>query len=469
MSTTRSGLLTRAVTTLAAAAALVATQGAATSATAADAPTGAAERAGLAGSFIAATLVGGDHYDYPDSEYFDGGNTIDAVLALDGAGVGHDTADAAMAYLAANVGVYTGADYGSTYSGATAKTLLAVAVHGGDPTSFGGVDLVAALQDGYGATDPGRYSDLPTTGCGYTVCDYSNTIGQSLAIIALGRAGSPAPAEATDFLLDQQCADGGFRGDPAATTCESDPDATAFAAQALLHVGATAEAAAALDHLAGLQSAGGGVAGDGVAENANSTGVAVQAFLAGGRTAAAAAGQGFLASLQYDCTAAEALRWGVAYTPDTRSTATVQDSDLRATPQAALALAGGSLLTVTSAGAAAGLPQHACAAPATSTPTTSAPATSTGTSSATATTSSTPVTSAPVTSAPVASAPAATTTTTAGTSAPPRPSSSTTAVASTGALAQTGSNLLVPVLVGVALVVLGAVAVRGSRRRGAHD
>ena len=457
MSTTRSGLLARTLTTLATGAVLVAAPGLAASAAAAEAPTTATGRAGLAGSFVAATLVDGDHYDYPGGDWFDGGNTIDAVLALDGAGVGLDTADAAMGYLAANVGGTGDDNYigtgGERYAGPLAKTLLAVVAHGGDPASFGGVDLVAELQALEGTVEPGRFSDASAWG------DYSNTIGQSLAVIGLERAGVGASAEATAFILAQQCPDGGFRGDPAAATCESDPDASAFAAQALLQVGATGEADAALDHLSGLQSAAGGVPGDGAPENANTTGVTVQALLAGGRTAAASAGQAFLASLQYDCTAAEALRWGIAYDDSTRSTADVRDSDLRATPQAALALAGASLLSVGSAGSAAGLPAFECA-----TPTTSAPTTSTA-ASGSETTSSEPTSS-------TASAPSTSTTSSAAAAGSDTDPSTTSAAAVAGAgpaaLAQTGSNPLLPATVGLLLVVLGALAVWGSRRRGAH-
>ncbi len=106
---------------------------------------------------------------------------------------------------------YIGTDFGSLYAGSIAKTLLAVVAHGGDPTDFGGHDLVEELQAAEGAVEPGRFSDLPVD-CGFDPCDYSNTIGQSLAIIALLRAGEgrlrPRP---WSFLLAQQCGDGGFR------------------------------------------------------------------------------------------------------------------------------------------------------------------------------------------------------------------------------------------------------------------
>jgi LPXTG-motif cell wall-anchored protein len=464
MSTTRTGLLARALTSLAAGAALVVGPGVVSPAAAADAPTTTDERAGLAGSFIATTLIGGDHYDYPTGG-FDGGNTVDAVLALDGAGVGSGTADAAMAYLAAHVGeylTYDDPDLGlSTWAGPTAKTLLAVVAHGGDPTSFGGVDLQGTLVAMEGTVEPGRFSDDSPYG------DFSNTIGQSLAMIALSRAGVTVDADATTFLLAQQCADGGFRGDPAAAGCVSDPDATAFAAQALLAVGSTAEAGAALDLLGGLQDTNGGIAGDGAPANANTTGVAVQAFLAAGRSAQATAGQDFIASLQYDCTAVAALRWGIAHDATTQDpTGPLDDTELRATPQAALALAGGSLLSVSADGATDALPTFACPAPTTSTPTTS---TTTSGGTTTSSGSATTTASAPTSGSggTTSSAPASETVGAAAGGSDPTPSA-TAAASGPASLAQTGSNALLPVLAGLALLVVGVLAVWGSRRRGAH-
>ena len=194
------------------------------------------EQAAYAGGFMVRTLAANDdHYNYPNSDYFDGGNTIDAVLGLDGAQVGLDGADAAFGYVEDNVGGYIGTDFGSLYAGPAGKALLGVVAHGGDVNNFGGVDLVdVLLNDSLGAVEPGRFSDLPLTGCGDPVCDYSNTIGQTLDIIGIGLATGEVPDVAMEFLLDQQCADGGFRGNLDDTTCVSDLDATAFAAQALV-------------------------------------------------------------------------------------------------------------------------------------------------------------------------------------------------------------------------------------------
>ncbi len=315
-----------------------------------------------AAHFVAATLAaGGHHYVYPGTASLDGGNTVDAILALDGVGVGRDEAAAAAAYLVAHLGDYVGAG-GETYAGPTAKALLAVLAQGLDPHDVGGTDLLARLAGL--ETSSGRFSDVSAWG------DYSNTIGQSLAVIALARAGETVSGTAVAYLAGLQCPDGGFTNDPAAEVCESDPDATAFAVQALLSVSVptldtSAAAAAGLDYLTGIQTGAGGVASSTGGPNANSTGVAAQAFAAGGRASALAAAQSFLAGLQYDCSYAARLRGGIAFQASdraARSATAPADTDLRATPQAALGLAGGTLAAVTSDGAVAGTTAPVCAA-----------------------------------------------------------------------------------------------------------
>lgn len=395
----------------------------------------ATPQTGWAADFIARTLAaGGDHYQYPDFDAFDGGNTIDAMLGLAAAGVGADQLGQSLDHLEANVGGYMGADYDSTFAGPTAKAVIGVLAAGGDPTDAGGLDLVAELQATEGAVEPGRFSDLPVD-CGYATCDYSNTIGQALGIIALARAGEALSVASVDFLGAQQCADGGFRGNLDAQTCVSDPDATAFAAQALVAAGAAEEAGDALDWLAAAQNADGSLENSDGEPNANTTGVAAQAFAAGGRDADLAQAQAFLVTLQYDCTAAAALRGGIAFSAGTRSTTTVEDSDLRATGQATVGLAGESLLSAAlDEGSAPGTTGRTCA-PA---PTTSGPATTTPT----ATVDPTEGSGSDGGQTPVASGP--------------------------GSLAQTGSDLLWPVAAGLVLLLVGGLAVAASRRRGAH-
>jgi hypothetical protein len=409
-------------------------------------PGDSSNRAGYAAGFMVRTLAArGDHYNYPASTFFDGGNTIDAILGLDGAKGGLDEADAAFGYLDQNLGNYNGGDpqFG-LYAGPTAKALLAVVAHGGDPSDFGGQDLLDLMDQSLGAVEPGRYSDLPVD-CGFSQCDFSNTIGQSLAIIAVGRATGDVAQEAADFLLDQQCPDGGFRGDLDAAGCTSDLDATAFAVQAVIGLlGADDQAATdALDFLASRQAANGGFLNQDGQYNANTAGVAAQAFAAGGRSTQLIAAQGFLATLQLDCDFAAALRGGIAFTsadrtilggtPDTdaerKAFADATDRALRATPQATLGLAGGTLLTVTSDGAAAAAPAApTCVAPTTTTTTT---------------------------------VPSTTTTTTPAAVADP-------ASATPGALAFTGSNVAALTLLGLMLLLVGAAAIVVARRKGVH-
>jgi hypothetical protein len=403
-----------------------------------------------AAAFIARTLAeGDDHYVYPGGDFLDGGNTIDGIIALSAVGTQQAQSDASVAYLEDHLGDYVGS-FGEVYAGPVAKALLGAVITGADPTSFGGHDLVAELQAL--ETTKGRFSDNSDYG------DYSNTIGQSLAIIALSRAGEGLNAAAVQLLLDRQCADGGFRGDLGGTgACKSDADATAFATQALLVAADTlvcgpgeetlpADVAAAaqrgLDRLEDVQGGSGGFVSDDGAVNANTTGVAAQALTAGGRTAAADAANAFITTLQYDASSPEPLRGGIAFSADTRSTTVPSDTDLRATPQAALALAGGSLVDTLAPGVEGAAPATQCPPVATREPVVVVTSTPTGTPTSTG--------------APTQPA---------GGSDP----STTVDASSTGSLAQTGTDLLLPALLGLALLVLGGVAVFAStRRRGAH-
>ena len=330
-----------------------------------------------------------------------------------------------------------------------AKLLNVAAAQDVDPTAFGGIDLVSTLE---GLEQPnGRFSDVSKYG------DNSNTFGQSFALIGLTRAGKTTSTESRAYLLAQQCPGGGFQLYMADAGCSSDadadPDATSMAVQALLTVGGASTAAGdALDYLASLQGTSGGIGGGGpnVGANANSTGLAGQAFLAGGRTTQAGAAVGYLTALQYGCDFPASLRGGIAYDSaayeaqsDAGADADPQDQDRRSTSQALLALAGTPLASVTAAGATADAPSLTCAAP-----------TTTGGAGATPTAGSGPGSGSGSTSGAGA---------TGGSATSPAVNGS-----STGSLAQTGSDLLRPALLGLLLVVLGALAVIASRRRGAH-
>lgn len=450
-----SSITTRGTAALAVAAALLVAPGVAF---AAPSPSlSDADRVGGAAHFVATTLAaGGDHYVYPGGSYFDGGNTIDAILGLAGADQGMTQAEASLAYLDTNIEDYLGTAYGD-FSGSIAKTLIAVDAMGADPTNFGGHDLVADLAAREGAD--GHFTDAPD--------DYSITITQALAMIATLRATGATSPESATYLLAQQCDDGGFSDELDVATCVSDPDATAFALQALAGAPEATDADIndAIDYLIGRMVNPGGTApadfgirgSDGTA-NANTSGVAAQAFALLGVDEAYDRVIQFLASLQYGCSDAAALRGGFAYSAATRTTGKQPaDSDLRATPQALLGFAGDSLLTVTSEGDDAGTTALPCT---TASPTPTSTPTSTPTQTATASASATPTATATQSSGSTSTSTQAPSTTAAATS------TSTTA---TGALASTGASPLRPVLIGLLLLLLGAAAVFIARRpRGNH-
>ncbi|HYN67364.1 MAG TPA: hypothetical protein VES93_10785, partial [Ornithinibacter sp.] len=142
-------------------------------------------------------------------------------------------------------------------------------------------------------------------------------------------------------------------------------------------------------------------------------------------------------SLQYGCSSPVALRGGIAFSATTRSASSPSDSDLRATPQATLGLSGQSLLSVEwSEEASAGT----TATPCTTTPTTDP------SSSVDPTTDGDPTAGAGGSDPDV-----------------------TVDAAATGSLAQTGTDLALPALLGLLFVVVGGLTVwASSRRRGAH-
>ena len=297
-------------------------------------------------------------------KYPDYGLTADVVLALDAAKVGRRAARQATGALRMHVLDYTGGgDATEHYAGAYAKLLLVAVAQGADPTAFGGgerKDLVAglrALECGNRArsdcadADKGRFSDLTQYD------DFSNTIGQSLALIGLERATQRgASRAAVSYLLGQQCRNGGFPETFGAVPCRASVDATGFAVQALTTVGSPAAdgaAAAAGRWLKRKQHDNGSFSGNGV-RNANSTALAAQALTAVGRAKAATAARGFLRTLQVLCSAKPANRGSVRY--DRAGTG----DPVRATSQAVPALARATLVDIGRDGASRGLPTLAC-------------------------------------------------------------------------------------------------------------
>ncbi len=308
-----------------------------------------------AAGWLARQLVDGDHFedDYDGAAYPDQGLTIDAVLAFAASHSSDQAAARATAWLAepAILDGYLGDGTTESYAGATAKLLLAVEVRGQNPASFGGVDLTARLRSLL--TPSGRFSDRSQYG------DYSNSFGQSLAVIALKRSPGGVPASAVDFLASSQCADGGFPLDFGEPTCTDDPDSTALAVQALAAAGRTSTAAAGLTWLTAHQNADGGFAAAGAStSNADTTGLATEALLSTGRLSSGLRGWAGLVTLQQGCDTDASVRGAIAYDASGYD----PEKGVRATTQAVLGLAGTPLSSLTAHGSGAAAPILACPA-----------------------------------------------------------------------------------------------------------
>lgn len=319
-------------------------------------PAGAADlvthhRADAAAGWLARQMVDGDHFEVEvGGEVFpDQGLTIDAVYAFATAKTADDFAAAAMQWLA-QPDVLTGyiGDGDDAFAGATAKLSLAVQVRGGDPTSFGGVDLIAQLRS---LEQPsGRFTDRSDFG------DFSNAFSQSLAILTLDRTAAGASSAATAFLADSRCPDGGYPVQFDQPECTSDVDATAMAVPALLASGEIGDATAGLNWLVSEQGDDGGFANAEGTPNANSTGLAGQALRAGLRVFPAAKATLYLIRRQVGCDGSPDDRGAVPFTDGGFDPATAT----RATPQAILGMAGAGFPHLTAAGSQPGDPTLAC-------------------------------------------------------------------------------------------------------------
>lgn len=192
----------------------------------------------------------------------DYGLTIDTGFALDHAG---DTRAlvAVRNALEPKLGDYIGQGK-EVYAGATAKAAVFARIARANPTSYGGFNLITRLegqvQDAPKTTPPPSPSPspLPTetptslpssekslaTGRLFDTSqhgEHANVVGQAYAVRALSLSRSEETDEALAFLLQQQCASGGFRvsfskPEAAAQGCVegspgdvADPDATALA------------------------------------------------------------------------------------------------------------------------------------------------------------------------------------------------------------------------------------------------
>ena len=152
------------------------------------------------------------------------------------------------------------------------RLIVALVASGQDPRSFGGVNLLARLQDQF---DPsrGRYGGRNAT-----------VVDQAWALLALTAAREPAPEAVVQGLLDAETPDAGW-----GVTGQPDVETTALVIAALIGVGVPQDAPAlsrGVSVLSLAQTAMGGFGrapGCGCAADALSTARAVQAILLTGR------------------------------------------------------------------------------------------------------------------------------------------------------------------------------------------
>ncbi len=190
---------------------------------------------------------------------------------------------------------------------------------------------------------------------------YDGVYRQSLSLLALHAAGQSPATSAIEWLLAQQCPDGGFesfRADvtSACTAPDSagfagqDSNSTGMAVQALVALGKGPQVASAVAWLGAHQSSDGGWAyyPDGVAGNdsdANSTSLGLSAYSAAGLAAPVKNGatpRDRLTGLQVGCTGVVDERGAFTFFGSANDYATVQ---------ATLALSGGFLPVAAAAGA----------------------------------------------------------------------------------------------------------------------
>lgn len=230
-------------------------------------------------------LIGGHYYEsFPGTADF--GLTIDGALALAATGddraalrkivafIDEDGADSSGGTVDGWTGI--GTSYAS--GGAIGKEALLAEVVGRNPRSFGGHDLIAALDAAVCARPSGGAgTSCPAAG---SYLNAASVFDQALGIMAQLRAGQVRGAVApVAYLESLQNANGSF---PSLIPPSGGPDvdSTAMAVMALaLAPGAraAADAAAGITWIASRQEHNGGFSSAG-AESVNSTGLAIQAL-----------------------------------------------------------------------------------------------------------------------------------------------------------------------------------------------
>ncbi|HEX2029716.1 MAG TPA: cell wall-binding repeat-containing protein, partial [Nitriliruptorales bacterium] len=259
----------------------------------------------------------------------DVGATVQAALGMAAADVGADEFQRALGYVKANAEGYVRDGEARDRPGALAYLVLLADAAGEDPRAFGGTEPEHDLVQRLHATRRTTGGDAGLHGAQDPSAD--GVFRQSLALLALHAAGQQPAADATRWLVDQQCAGGGFpphrpppRDDDTCRDLTPDTNSTALAVQALAAL-ATPTEHDALAYLASVRNDDGGFGFDPTTgTDANSTALVIQALLAAGQDPSsgpwADAEQDMpstaLRALQLGCEAPPADRGAFAFQPD---------------------------------------------------------------------------------------------------------------------------------------------------------
>jgi hypothetical protein len=212
--------------------------------------------------------------------------------------------------------------------GTKAKVALAVAVAGGDPRHFGGVDLIAAIRESLSAE--GAYGGPDGT-----------LIGHTYAMLALEASLESVAPQAVSWLKERQASNGGWAWNGSQKPEDVDSNTTSLAVQALIGAGVSATdptVKAALSYLRSIQNEDGGFPYQkpspyGSDTDANSTALAIQAIIAAGESPSkwtTAEGKDPVAALMALQNKSGAFAWQASFA----------DDNFLATAQAIPALAG---------------------------------------------------------------------------------------------------------------------------------
>jgi hypothetical protein len=170
-------------------------------------PAAANSAAGRAADWLATKAASAGYLKGPTGQA-DVSDTTYAVLALHAAKRQKVVADKAVTWLRGHAESFIKDSGGNDLPGSLALVILAAHAHGTSPTSFGAShDLVARLlatQQTTG-TDAGLFGSQDAT--------YDGAFRQGLSLAALGavgKGGDSAATAARQWLVAQQCADGGW-------------------------------------------------------------------------------------------------------------------------------------------------------------------------------------------------------------------------------------------------------------------